>query len=105
MKTFGSLREWWLYTKSATGKTAVGIFSVVVSIFMGVASVLLALWRFMARKVGRYPNIALGAFLVAVILAWLLTFVSMRARAVGAECQRDALAYQFTAFKECHGYE
>lgn len=57
------------------------------------------------RFVGNNPAVAVGGFVFIVAITWLLTFVSMRARAVGAEMQRDSIAWQYQNFKEKHGYE
>ena len=91
--------------KSAAVHFAKGLYQFVQAVIMGLASLLCALWRFLVRLVGKYPDTALGGFVVAIFLVWLLTFMTMRAKAVGAEAQRDAVSYEFQAFKERHGYE
>ena len=105
MIMFESFGTWRDYSRNAIRHLAVGICRVCVSLFVGAASLFRALWRVIVRAVGRHPSIAVCAFLAAVFFAWLLTFMTMRARAVSAEAQRDSLAWQYTAFKESHGYE
>ena len=56
----------------------------------------------MVRFTGNYPNIVLGASIVVAVLVWVLTFTSMRARAVGAEHQRDSLSYELSKFTEMY---
>jgi hypothetical protein len=55
--------------------------------------------------VSNNPKVTLCAFVVIAALVWLLTFVKMECRAVGAENQRDSIAWQYQDFKEKHGYE
>lgn len=81
------------------------MWRVLTSIFFGIVSLLVWLWRSAVSLVGRFPNIALGAFIVIACLVWVLTFVSMRVRAVGAEHQRDSVSWEYSQFKESHGYE
>jgi hypothetical protein len=56
----------------------------------------------MVRFTGKYPNIVLGAAIVVVALVWVITFASMRARAVGAEHQRDSLSYELSKFTQMY---
>ena len=105
MKRFQSFREWRVCVRGAARHLLAGIVGIARAVFVGLGSLLLALWRFLSRQVGRYPSVALGAFLVAIFLVWMLTFVSMRARAVGAECERDSLSWLYLSFKQNHGYE
>lgn len=105
MKQFQSFREWRVCVRDAARHLLAGFIGVARAVFVGIGSLLFALWRFLSRQVGRYPSFALGSFLVAILLVWVLTFVRMRARAVGAEEQRDSLSYQYSYFKASHGYE
>lgn len=105
MKRFQSFREWRVCVRGAARHLLAGIVGIARAVFVGLGSLLLALWRFLSRQVGRYPSFALGGFIVAVFITWLLTFASMRARAVGAEAQRDVVSYEYATFKEQHGYE
>lgn len=105
MELFSSLSEWWCCVKSAAVHLVKGLYQLVQAVVMGLVSLVCALWRYLVSLVGKYPNIALGGFLVSVVIVWLITFMSMRARAVGAEAQRDAVGYEFQTFRESHGYE
>ena len=105
LKPFDSLSSWWSCVRSAGINLVRGVSLLLKALLLGITSLFLAVWRRMSRWVGGNPSIALGGFLVTVFLAWLITFMAMRARAVGAEAQRDSLAWQYSEFKERHGYE
>lgn len=105
MKIFFSVKEWWLYVKSAAIHLVKGIARIVYAVVMGVVSVIVWLWRCMVGFVRNHPSIALGGFIVVVSVVWLLMFAQIRATKVGLEAQRDSIAYQFSYFKESHGYE
>lgn len=102
---FESWHSWWVCFASGWQKLAWGLCRIVTCIILGVISLIVAAWRAMVRWVGRYPNIALGAFIVVVALVWLLMFARNRATKVGLEAQRDSVAWQYQQFKEGHGYE
>lgn len=104
MKTFDNFSDWLQYTKIAALHFYKGVSRLALSVVNGTASLLVALWGRLVRCVGGYPNIALCAFLVIVLLTWVMTFVSMRARAVGAEDKLGAVSYEYHVFKEMHGY-
>ena len=105
MRTFKSFREWLGCVKSAATHLSLGVWHALQAVVVGFISLLCALWRVSVRSVGKYPHIALGAFLVALALTWLFTFVAMRARAVGAEARLGMVSYEYRQFKESHGYE
>ena len=102
---FESFKEWWSFTRNGFAKFGLGLAKIVASVVLGIASVMVWLWRKCVSLVGKYPNIALGTFIVITCIVWLLTFVKMRSRAVGAESQRDQIAWQYKQFKTSHGYE
>lgn len=105
MKAFTSFNAWWQFTKTGAATFIKGVYFLCASVVMGAASIIRAVWLRMTRWVGNYPSIALGFFIVAALAIWLGTFTLMRARAVGAEEQRDSISYLYTSFKEQHGYE
>lgn len=82
-----------------------GLKRMLTCVIFGIVSLLVWGWRYACKFVGKYPNIALGGFIVIVTLVWFVTFVKMRHRAVSAEYQRDHVVWQFTDFKRQHGYE
>lgn len=102
---FENWHQWKVCMVSGLKSFAWGFARIVSCIVLGIVSIFVWLWRFTCKLVGKYPNIALGAFIVIAAIIWLLTFVSMRARAVGAEQQRDFIAWQYQDFKNNHGYE
>lgn len=102
---FTSLREWRGCANEAALHCLKFIHLTSKVVVIGLLSLFRAAWRFMTRQVGNYPSIALGGFLVAFFLVWLLTFASMRARAVSAEDRCCSIAYEYKLFKEQHGYE
>lgn len=102
---FDSLRQWRVCIFAGCKNFCWGLVRIISCIILGVLSVIRAVWRVMVGFVRKYPNIALGISIAVCILVWMLTFASMRARAVGAEDQRDSISYQFREFKRSHGYE
>ena len=102
---FESFNEWWQYIKKSLWYLLKGVTTIILSVVCGVFSFLLYVWRSVCRFIGKYPNIALGGFIAIAAIVWLLTFVKMRHRAVSAEEQRDSIAWQYTDFKQNHGYE
>ena len=102
---FHSWHQWKVCMVSALKNAAWGITKIISGIFLGIISLIVWLWHLACKWVGKHPNIALGGFIVVAVLVWVLTFVSMRSRAMGAEFQRDSIAYQYQKFKEGHGYE
>lgn len=105
MKTIISFIEWKTMTKESLVYLAKGFVGLTLSLFSGIISLCRAFWRFLVRCVGNYPSVSLATFLTALFLVWVVTFATMRARAVVAEDQRDSIAYQYDNFKELHGYE
>lgn len=102
---FETPREWWEYFYDGAQSFICGLEDIAVSIFMGIASVIAYLWKQAVRFVGSYPSFALGGFIVIAAVVWILTFVSLKARAVGAEAQRDSISWEYSQFKIKHGYE
>ena len=102
---FGSWRHWMHSFLAGVKNLLFGLCRILFAIILGVVSLAVHSWRLLCRFIGRNPNIALGTFIVIAVLAWLLTFVSMRARATSAENQRDSIAWQYQDFKTSHGYE
>lgn len=102
---FESFAEWWLFTKSSFIHLAKGIARLILAVVLGIASVMVWLWKTATGMVGKYPNIALGTFIVIICITWVLWFAKFRATKVGLESQRDSIAWQYQSFKEGHGYE
>lgn len=102
---YESPQEWWDYFENGAKDFCFGLWDIIVSIVMGIVSLLVYLWKLTAKFIGKYPNFALGGFIVISVTVWVLTFVSLKVRAVGAEAQRDSISYEFSHFKEQHGYE
>lgn len=102
---FESWKSWRVCFVSGLKKAGWGIARIITCILLGIISIFVHVWRVIVRFVGLNPKLAIGGFFVIVIIVWLLTFVSMRARAVGAEHQRDSIAWQYQDFKEKHGYD
>ena len=102
---FESWHSWKVCFVSGVKKFFWGSMRMVTCIILGIVSLVVAAWRAVVRFIGLNPSISLCAFIALALLVWMLTFVQMRARAIGAECQRDAIAWQYMDFKEKHGYE
>jgi len=101
---FESWRQWKVCFVAGVNNFCWGLMRCITCIILGIVSFIVWLWKMACFFVEKNPKIALGGFIVTAILIWLLTFVSMRARAVGAENQRDAIAWQYHDFKTSHGY-
>lgn len=94
MKLFDSFKEWWKYLYSAIKKVFVGIVRILYAIVIGFVSLLVGLFRSIKKCwKGEKLNIFLSLLVAAVILAWAMTFANERAMRVGAEMQRDSLAF------------
>ena len=102
---FDSLHQWKVCFLSGCKNFAWGLGRIITCIFFGLLSLIRAAWHAVVKLVGKYPNVALGAAIVIGVMIWVLTFVSMRVRAVGAEAQRDSISYEYSQFKSDHGYE
>lgn len=105
MKIFNGFAEWRRYLLNALLHLCKGIARIVVAVSCGIVSVIVHLWNWSCRLVGRFPNVALSGFLAVVLIVWILTFASMRARAIGAESQRDSISWLYHDFLKTHGYE
>lgn len=102
---FDGWKQWKVCFMAGVEKFLWGICRIITAIILGIASVFAWLWRCICSFVSNNPKVTLCAFVVIAALVWLLTFVNMRCRAVGAENQRDSIAWQYQNFKEKHGYE
>lgn len=101
---FTSWHSWKVCFMSGISKLCWGFMRIITCILLGIVSVFVWLWHMLCDFVGRNPKISVGGFVVIAFLIWMLTFVCMRARAIGAENQRDAIAWQYYDFKTQHGY-
>lgn len=99
---FFSFREWLHFLGKAITSLLRGLWQIIYAFVVGLLSVLNGLWQIVVRFVGRNPGIALGVFIFIVVVVWLLTFVGMRARAVGAEHQRDSISYELSKFTQMY---
>lgn len=102
---FDSWHQWKVCFLAGCKKLVWGFMRIVSCLILGVLSLFRALWRAIVGFVQRNAEISIGCALVIVFAVWVLTFASMRARAVGAECQRDSISWEFQKFKKGHGYE
>jgi hypothetical protein len=105
MRVFSSFSEWWLYLSKAATHLLKGIVRLLLAVMNGIASVLVWLWNLSVRWVARNPHIALGGFLLVLCVLYVVMSAQNRAIRVGLESQRDSIEWQFTSFKESHGYE
>ena len=102
---FESWHSWWVCFSSGWKKLGWGLMRIVTCIILGIISLIVAAWRYVVRLVGKYPNIALGAFVFVLLIVVLLMWARNRATETGLTAQRDAIAWQYQNFKETHGYE
>lgn len=99
---FDDFHQWLTCLLAGIKKFCWGVFRIVTCLIGAVLSLLMALWRKVVKFVGMYPNIAVSIALVVIALVWVLTFASMRVRAVGAEHQRDSLSYELSKFTQMY---
>ena len=102
---FKDFTEWRRFLWRAVMHLLKGIARIIFAVVFGLWSLLVHAWRASVSWVGRYPNIALGGFIVVAVLIFVLMFARNRAKVLGLESQRDSIAWQYQAFKESHGYE
>jgi len=102
---FKDFTEWWKYLTKSALHLVKGMARILFAVVFGLTSIVVHLWRKACGFVGKYPNIALGAFIVVVAFVWIVMFASNRATIKGLEHQRDSIAWQYQNFKESHGYE
>ena len=102
---FTSWHSWLVCMKSGLKSLGWGFCRIVTCIVLGIVSLIVAAWRAVVRAVGKYPNIALGTFIVVLLIVVLLMWANNRATENGLVAQRDAIAWQYHNFKETHGYE
>lgn len=102
---YESREEWSEDFICFVSRFAIGLWKTFCCLFFGIVSVVVWLWKCAVNAVERFPNIALGGFIVVTGIVWVLTFASMRAKAVGAEAERDSISWEYLHFKETHGYK
>lgn len=102
---FDNWKQWLTCFAAAWKSFLWGIVRIISDILLGIVSIFVWLWKCAVRWVGKYPQIALGAFIVIVLLIWLLMYASKKATENGLTAQRDSIAWQYQNFKETHGYE
>ena len=99
---FDSWHQWKVCFLSGCSKFLWGLLRIITCVFLGILSIIRYLWRLFVAFVRRNPIIAIGGFVAVIIFTWLLTFVQMRSRAVGAEHQRDSLSYELSKFTQMY---
>jgi hypothetical protein len=102
---FDSWHQWKVCFLAGCKEFWWGLMRIISCILLGILSVLRALWRGLVVFVSHNPKVAIGGTIVVAFIVWLVTFASMRARAVGAESQRDSISYAYYQFKTGKGYE
>ncbi len=99
---FDSWHQWKVCFLSGCSKFLWGLLRIITCVILGILSIIRYLWRLFVAFVRRNPIIAIGGFVAVIIFTWLLTFVQMRSRAVGAEHQRDSLSYELSKFTQMY---
>ena len=102
---FESWHQWRVCFVSGVKKMFWGFGRIVTCIILGIVSIFVWVWKCAVRLVGRYPQVALGAFIVIALVICLLMYARNRAMENGLTAQRDNIAWQYQNFKETHGYE
>lgn len=99
---FENFRQWRVCFSAGVSKMVWGICRIITAIVLGIVSILVWLWRKLIDFVGLNPKFSIITAVIVVVLVWLFTFVNMRARAVGAEHQRDSLSYELSKFTQAY---
>lgn len=99
---FENFRQWRVCFCAGVSKMVWGICRIITAIVLGIVSILVWLWRKLIDFVGLNPKFSIITAVIVVVLVWLFTFVNMRARAVGAEHQRDSLSYELSKFTQAY---
>lgn len=99
---FDNFKQWRVCFMAGVEKMLWGFCRIITCIFLGIASILVWLWREFVELVRKNPKVFIIVFTILAILIWLFTFVSMRARAVGAEHQRDSISYELSKFTQMY---
>jgi len=98
MKVIYSLEDWKIFAEISIRSFFLGILRPIWLIIVGVISLCNYLWKLSLKFVRKNPSYAVVVFVIVVFMTWLLTFVSMRTRAVGAEFQRDSISYELSRY-------
>ena len=99
---FDSWHQWQVCFLAGCRNALWGIYRIMTCVIFGILSIIRCLWRLFVGFVRKNPVIAIVGFAVIIILTWLLTFMQMRARAVGAEHQRDSISYELSKFTQMY---
>lgn len=99
---FENFKQWRVCFMAGVQKMVWGFCRIITCIIFGFISILVWLWREFVAMVRNNPKFFIIAFAILAVLIWLFTFVSMRARAVGAEHQRDSISYELSKFTQMY---
>lgn len=102
---FDSFHQWKVCFISGCKSFSWGLARIISCLILGLFSIVRACWRNLIIFVSNNPKVTIISALVIVFIVWISTFTSMRAMAVGAECQRDSVSYELYMFKKNNGYE
>lgn len=100
---FDSWHQWKVCFREGCKKMVWGIIRIITCVILGLLSIIRWLWQFFIAFVKKNTAIAVGVFLVVILLTWLLTFMKMRVQVVGTEHQRDSLSYELSKFTQMYG--
>ena len=99
---FDNWHQWKVCFLSGCSKAIWGIGRIITCLLFGILSIIRYLWRLFVAFVRQNPAIAIVGFIIIIILTWLLTFMQMRARTVGAEHQRDSISYELSKYTQMY---
>lgn len=99
---FDNFRQWNVCFLAGCRNAIWGIFRIITCILFGTLSIIRYFWRLFVGFVRKNPVIAIVGFMVVIVITWLITFVQMCARAIGAEHQRDSMSYELSKFTQMY---
>ena len=99
---FDSWHQWKVCFCEGCKKMVRGLLRIITCVIFGFLSVVRWLWQLFIAFVKKNTAIAIGGFLVVILLTWLLTFIQMRVQVVGTEHQRDSLSYELSKFTQMY---
>lgn len=102
MKLFNSFKDWKKYILSAIRNLFVGLLRILLSIVIGIASIIAYIFRTISSFARREPRAMLVIVVMLTLIGflWMMNFVNERSMRVKAEMQRDSLSLKLDSAKQ-----
>ncbi len=99
---FTTFRQWLSSMWSGVKLFFCGLYIFICSIFGGLASLFLHVWKTLVKLVGIYPSLSLVVFISLLAVSVVTTYVTMRFKAVRAQDELDSLSYTFQLYRQTY---